>query len=83
MKGPLLTSQGSGAGDEDPSEPGQLSLWDERVRIQQEARLWRFEQVLDKVGPKQRKRRRLFNDYTTKNCEEACGERTSKGDSLG
>ena len=36
-------------------------------------RLRGFEQVLDKAQPKTGKRRKSFNDYSAKNCEEAWG----------
>ena len=83
MEGPFLP-EGSG-GEEPPEEPRQLHMWDERVRLQQEKRLLAFEQVLDHVEAKPRKRRNLFNDYTAKNCEESWGGRPEPkaGDRVG
>ena len=73
MEGPILP--GGSGGKEPPEEPTQLALWDERARLQQERKMSGFEKVLDKFIQKVRKRRKLFNDYTRANCEEAYGER--------
>ena len=72
MEGPILP--GGSGGKEPPELPGQLALWDERARLQQEKRLMQFEQALDERARGKRKKRRAFNDYRTKNCEEASSE---------
>ena len=66
-----------GSGGEEPPEEAQMALWDERAKAQQEKRMIAFENNLNYVRARTRKRRDAFHDYTTKNCEEACGERWS------
>jgi len=62
LEGPLLP-QGSGDG-QSPEELRALEIYT--------ARMWLFENNLSE--PKA-KRRTTFNDYSTKNCEEAWGNR--------
>ena len=73
MEGPILP-EGSG-GEEPPEEPQE----DEEALLRAEgvyqARMWRFEQVLDKSRTKPKKVRRRLSDYTERNCEEAGAER--------
>ena len=67
-----------GSGDaESPEEPQeeQLRLWDERARMQQERAMVAFERALDGYRKAKRPNRGSFNDYGTKNCEEAWGGR--------
>ena len=78
MEGSLLPE---GSGDAESPEGLQLALWDERVRQQQEERMLIFAGVYDEWVPR-RRRRNVFNDYTTKNCEEAWGRGTNPAKDL-
>ena len=69
---PLLPQ---GSGDGQSPEETQAWLWDERARVEQERRMLAFERALDRLSGARKKNRRAFNDYTTKNCEEASGGR--------
>ena len=75
MEGPYLPEESEG---EEPSEEPRASMFAERDEwaIQEyERRLAAFEASLSFIGRSRRRRR--MSDYTTKNCEEAAGERTA------
>ena len=53
-----------------PFLPIASSEADIRAGIQFQARMFAFELAVNDVKPKTRKRRKLFSEYTAKNCEE-------------
>ncbi len=71
MEGPHLP-EGSG-GEEPPEELSQFELNLLAAEVY-EARMWLFDHVVMMGGHTVRKRRKI-GDYTTKNCEEAWGQR--------
>ena len=66
MEGTILP-EGSG-GEEPPEELRALEVYN--------ARMWLFQNVVGEGSPTISRRRRVFRDYTTKNCEESWGYRT-------
>ena len=73
MEGPYLP-EGSG-GEEPPEELPELA---ERALQQYEQRLRDFEETLRILGSTRRPRRRRFNEYTAKNCEECWAGRVDE-----
>ena len=73
MEGPFLPE---GSGDaESPEEPLHLMGEDKNGRSDvYQQRMYAFERLFVYSMPKGKKKRRMFSDYTCKNCEEAYGE---------
>ncbi len=69
MEGPYLPEESEG---EEPSE--ELSLED-RAQESYEGRMRAFDALWEPPGVRKLRRRRGFDDYTAKNCEEAWAER--------
>jgi len=72
MEGPFLPA---GSGGAEPPEEAPVPDLEERVRLQQEKRMFGFEKAQEGYSSPRRKRRHSFDDYAQRNCEEASAER--------